>query len=87
MERFFSGIVEFFDDIISNPWPYILIALWIIVSWILTCDNEKSFVVMLFKSLIFFLGLLVFHAFAPAIFWIVVGLTIAISVFLAIKGG
>lgn len=87
MERFFSRVVEFFEDVSAHPGPYALIAAWILISWILSRDEEKSFIGMLFKTLFFFLGLIVFHAIAPIIFWIAVGITVTISVFLAIKGG
>ncbi|MBO5179034.1 MAG: hypothetical protein J6B87_01630 [Clostridia bacterium] len=82
-----SGIGNLLSDIVANPMPYLLLALWIVIAWILSRDEGKSFVGMLFKSFLFFLGLLLFHAVMPVIFWIVIGLTVAISVFLALKGG
>ncbi|MBR4110293.1 MAG: hypothetical protein IKK43_01210 [Clostridia bacterium] len=87
MERFFSGVVEFFEDVIANPGPYVLIALWIVISWLLSRDEGKSFIGMLFKTFFFFLGLVAFHAVAPVIFWIVLGLSVVISAIMAIKGG
>ena len=87
MERFISGVVAFFEDVIAHPGAYALIVLWIVIAWLLSRDEGKSFVGMLFKSFFFFLALVVFHAVAPRIFWIVIILTVAISVFLAIKGG
>lgn len=80
----FAGLWDTIKEAFTvTPWAFVIIALWIAIAVIWAKDSGKTVIGSMIKLLFILVILAILYSFSSVAFYIIVGLTLAISVYCA----